>query len=531
MKRIPFAPLVIALLMSGVVLAGSSANYALRPQVIASGGTGATSASYTVAFSAGQPNVGASNSANYSLCRGFWCGASREIANADWDGDGLINSWEWRLGLNPNDPDTDNDGIPDGNEDADGDGLTNLQEIVTYGTDPLDWDTDDDGLGDGWEAQYGLNPRDTDTDNDGILDPDEDPDGDGLTNLQEQAKGTNPLDPDSDDDGLTDGDEVSRGTDPLDPDSDNDGLTDGQEVNTYGTNPLDADTDGDGLSDGAEVNTYGTNPLLADSDGDSLNDGAEVNTYGTNPLDPDSDEDGLSDGAEIAVGTNPLDPDSDDDGLRDGFEVAYGAGPLNPLNPDSDDNGVGDADEDPDGDTLTNLQEQAIGTNPLRWDTDGDGHPDHGEVYAGSDPLNPASFVMINGAITSPPDGQVISSTMWLIQGYTNGSNLQAVEVSVDTAQTFWFTATGVSNWSYLWATPLEDGAPHAIIGRARDFSDTLTTFDMVTITVDRVAPAISISSPPAGGTVYTSTVTIAGSASDGLGVASVTIDYGLVQK
>lgn len=41
----------------------------------------------------------------------------------DNDNDGLTNAREGRLGTDPNDPDSDGDGIPDGRDDADGDGL------------------------------------------------------------------------------------------------------------------------------------------------------------------------------------------------------------------------------------------------------------------------------------------------------------------------------------------------------------------------------------------------------------------------
>jgi len=37
--------------------------------------------------------------------------------------------------------------------DSDADGLTDEEEIETYGTDPTDYDTDDDGLSDGFEIQ------------------------------------------------------------------------------------------------------------------------------------------------------------------------------------------------------------------------------------------------------------------------------------------------------------------------------------------------------------------------------------------
>ena len=81
----------------------------------------------------------------------------------------------------------------------------------------------------------------------------QDSDGDGLSNLQESQLGTNPNVPDTDGDALLDGAEVMRfGTDPLNPDTDGDGLSDGDEIrlSTFPTNP---DTDMDGVNDGEEV--------------------------------------------------------------------------------------------------------------------------------------------------------------------------------------------------------------------------------------------------------------------------------------
>lgn len=75
-------------------------------------------------------------------------------------------------------------------EDSDGDGLSNYDEIMRYGTSPHLWDTDGDGLGDGEEVTNGLDPKNPDQDGDGIADGcDDDPtvamssvdaDGDGI---------------------------------------------------------------------------------------------------------------------------------------------------------------------------------------------------------------------------------------------------------------------------------------------------------------------------------------------------------------
>ncbi len=65
-------------------------------------------------------------------------------------------------------------------------------------------DSDKDGLWDGFEKKYGFNPNDADTDNDGVVDSAEDNDKDGLGNLGEQRFGTHPRKRDSDGDGVID---------------------------------------------------------------------------------------------------------------------------------------------------------------------------------------------------------------------------------------------------------------------------------------------------------------------------------------
>lgn len=54
---------------------------------------------------------------------------------------------------------------------------------------------------------------------------------------------------------------------------------------------------------------------------------------------------------------------------------------------------------DTDGDLLTNVQEAALGTNPERADSDGDGHGDYVEHKAGTDPLSSSSAP--SGAVAS----------------------------------------------------------------------------------------------------------------------------------
>jgi hypothetical protein len=82
-----------------------------------------------------------------------------------------------------------------------------------------------------------------------------------------------------------------------------------------------------------------------------------------------------------AVKVETFRPDSDGDGLRDVWEEKYGLDLLDR----SDENG---ADGDPDGDLLNNLQEQGIGTDPKKMDTDGDSLPDKWEHDHALDPLS-----------------------------------------------------------------------------------------------------------------------------------------------
>ncbi|WP_373500733.1 Ig-like domain-containing protein [Desulfococcus sp.] len=154
--------------------------------------------------------------------------------------------------------------------------------------------------------------------------PKADGDGDGLTDGDEiNTYGTDPTKIDTDGDGLTDGDEVTlHATSPTNADTDGDGLSDGDEVKIHATSPTNGDTDGDGLSDGDEVKIHATSPTNGDSDGDGLTDGDEISLYATNPNSGDSDADGIPDDSEIiAYGTDPNNPDTDGDGIADGQET------------------------------------------------------------------------------------------------------------------------------------------------------------------------------------------------------------------
>ncbi len=87
----------------------------------------------------------------------------------DSDNDGKSNFEELNYRIDPFDPDTDGDGLKDGEEivkyhsdpgsiDTDLDGLNDYDEIFIYGTNIDNTDTDNDGYSDGEEVKNGYNP-------------------------------------------------------------------------------------------------------------------------------------------------------------------------------------------------------------------------------------------------------------------------------------------------------------------------------------------------------------------------------------
>ncbi|SFR71765.1 cellulose binding domain-containing protein [Anaeromicropila populeti] len=134
--------------------------------------------------------------------------------------------------------------VTDENLDTDSDGLLDWQEEY-YNSSIDSADTDQDGLSDFDEVTiFHSDPASCDTDENGLMDGEEDLDGDGVTNLEEQTRNTAPEKADTDGDGISDGDEILLyHTAPVLSDTDKDGLEDGEEL-ALGLNPLEQCSDG-----------------------------------------------------------------------------------------------------------------------------------------------------------------------------------------------------------------------------------------------------------------------------------------------
>lgn len=299
-------------------------------------------------------------------------------------------------------------------------------------TDPAMLDTDLDTMWDGFEFDHQFITN-VFLQVSRILDPigagntESDPEGDGLNNYYEFLGR----------DGIPN---LNDSTSPTDHDSDGDLMPDGWEY-FYGldaADPEDADLDGDeDLLPNVYEYIYGTSPLLYDTDADGLSDGEEVLVYGSNPANPDSDDDGLFDGLEVLLGANPNNWDTDGDGMSDGYEVLDNLGNL--RSPDARLNPLdgSDADDDYDGDGLTNLQEFQIRdgvfghqpdgavwdypTDPFIADSDGDGMPDGWEVYHSLHPLDPVTDGL-GGTTTRHQDlsvsGDVDGDGLWNLREF-----------------------------------------------------------------------------------------------------------------
>lgn len=276
----------------------------------------------------------------------------------DDDDDGIDDAVELTIGTDPNNPDTDGDGLCDG--------VIPVGNICVQGEDGLSGlDDDSDGI---------LNALEVDSDGDTILDPQDvcpgeddllDSDGDTIVDCLDDC----PLDAAND----ADGDGVCGDADPcpLDnpDDSDFDNVCDSADICPGFDDSIDTDGDGspdlcdqcptsnpddadaDGVCDDVDI-CLGFSDA-ADLDGDGVPDGCDVCPE-NNP--DDTDGDGICDSVDVCTGNDVL-GDTDEDALCDDFDPC----PLDPDN-DSDADGVcGDIDNCP------------AAANPGQEDIDEDG--------------------------------------------------------------------------------------------------------------------------------------------------------------
>ncbi len=389
--------------------------------------------------------------------------------------------------------------------DLDGDGLPDIVELTVTGTDPYKTDTDGDGLSDGDEISLagGMFIKSYDSSN--------------PTHLATACP--NPNTPDSDGDGLLDGAETTLGTDPCNPDTDSDGLGDGLEVSSrFGrtsahfdmsgatvdpvsgwpfyagftdhrmwSSPVVADTDGDGLSDYYEIGkscapvpggaTSGPFVNMADSDGDGLSDHAELTAGGTRAPTRDSWSTTLvqlGDSTRPGVGwTDPCNPDTDGDGMLDGAEVGLWGWQATAITPGGSSVATVpalDIDMDQDG-LLDSWELNEYGTNPLHWDTDGDGVSDGIEVSTRFAPTEAHGFAPdLPAGIGPDPDTffpGFHDPRMW--------SNPLIADTDGD----------GLSDWYEIGKACSPDGITHATYGpfvaKADTDGDGLSDYEEVT--------------------------------------------------
>ena len=273
--------------------------------------------------------------------------------------------------------------------DQDGDGLTYGLEYL-MNTQPNDPDSANDGLPDGWEWKYGLDPLSS-TGADGAV---ADPDGDGMSNLQEylylQPSGWDNTNTAS----VLDNGVWWNGTIPVNDWNEEDAMQFNQPA--CGA----SGSDGTGsiiLCDEDPVGNICTNGF--DDDKDGFVDSADSDNDGDADCSSD-DDDGDGD-----IDEDPAGWDTDGDGMPDGWEAANGLNATSPSNADGP-NG------DPDGDGLNNLLEYV---NPT-WTTMCGSSPcfrngPDGIVTETTSPCDPVQGIGPGGCATFTAEVDGITST------------------------------------------------------------------------------------------------------------------------
>ncbi|MDP6869443.1 MAG: transglutaminase domain-containing protein [Candidatus Poseidoniaceae archaeon] len=422
---------------------------------------------------------------------------------------------------NPNDADTDNDGLNDS------------YEALTLLTDPTNPDTDSDGIDDGVEVtgQYGnppqaSDPRSNNTDGDEFDDGQEDKNGNGLIDANETDPTRREDSGDFDNDGLENWQENLSCSLWNVADSDFGGVNDGDESNvTHGTDPCDSMIDystsivsynsgtnqltvldGSGFSSAGGVGYYNNSGTLTSfTYATVLNDvlqgvpngpGAAsiaMNRNGSwchdasggpfaNYCDDDysdSDGDGLADWEETlgvyGFFSNPTLVDSDGDGVTDYDEVMSSTDPLEPCDNllDSDGDALNDYFEVSTGCDnawigITNGSQDIWSTSENDTDTDGGGVSDKQEYFDSTNPESNAS----DDVLPDDFDGDGIPDIIENMTGTdwrnpdTDGGGLMDGE---ECPELFWFVQCAGAPFN-PW-DPSDDLTPNEIIFWANNTS------------------------------------------------------------
>jgi len=107
--------------------------------------------------------------------------------------------------------------------------------------------------------------------------------------------------------------------------------------------------------------------------------------------------------------------DGDSDGMPDQWELVYGFDPKDPS----------DAQEDSDGDGLTNLEEYLALSNPLNPDTDSDGFSDAEELIYGQSPLQKATSPFADVTADHPYYNSILNLNQRnILEGIPSGNQL-----------------------------------------------------------------------------------------------------------